>query len=87
MSKTSAIFYYIRNALAHGSFGTTLSSGKRTYYFESAKNDIVKARIRLREETLLSWIDLFFNSPNTLKMSMKQNGNNNKKYKRSSNVA
>lgn len=87
MSKTSAIFYYIRNALAHGSFGTTLSSGKRTYYFESTKDGVVKARIRLREETLLSWIHLFFDSPNALKISLEQNRKNNKKYKRSSNVA
>ncbi len=62
MSKTSSIFYYIRNALAHGSF--SISNKKyRTYYFESKKNENVKARMRIREQTLLKWIDTFYKNP------------------------
>lgn len=69
MNLTSAIFYYIRNALAHGSFSII----DTTYYFESAKEGVVKARIRLREATLLEWIKLVSLSPQKLRNAMKEN--------------
>ena len=67
MSKTSSIFYYIRNALAHGSFCQVSDCGKKIYYFESIRNNKVLARIRLREKTLLNWIEDFRSSPEELK--------------------
>jgi len=70
MSKTSAIFYYIRNAFAHGSFSVVKDGSKTIYYLESAKDDAVKAQIRLREETLLRWIKDFLLSPKTLKSTL-----------------
>lgn len=73
MSITCSIFYYIRNALAHGSFGYVTSSGKRTYYFESAKKGAINARIRLREETLLKWIEYFNYSPSELRAQLAAN--------------
>ena len=45
MNKTSAIFYYIRNALAHGSFSVVYDGNRRIYYLESSKNGTVKVRI------------------------------------------
>lgn len=70
MSKTSAIFYYIRNAFAHGSFSVIKDETKTIYYLESAKDDAVKAQIRLREETLLKWIEDFSLSPKALKSAL-----------------
>lgn len=70
MNKTSAIFYYIRNAFAHGSFSVIKDKSKTIYYLEGAKNDAVKAQIRLREETLLKWIEDFLLSPKALKSAL-----------------
>ncbi len=63
MNKANAILYYIRNAFAHGSF--TIDNG--IYYFESSKNNNIKALIRLREQTLLNWIELINSKPEALK--------------------
>lgn len=82
MSLTGSVFYYIRNAFAHGSFSIVGSGEKRTYYLESAKDDKVKARIRLRETTLLQWIDDFNLSPQVLKMALLEKRNIRKKQKR-----
>lgn len=87
MNLTSAIFYYIRNALAHGSFSTVSNGKPITYYFESAKGGNVKARIRLREETLLKWIKDFNLSPNALKMVLSEERKERIKQKRRGNAA
>ena len=55
---TKSIFYSIRNALAHGSFSVSGTGEKRTYCLENRKDGVLKARIRLREKTLLNWIEL-----------------------------
>ena len=63
MSKTSSIFYAIRNALAHGSFSVLNDkNGHAVYYFESSSMGTCKSRIRLREKTLMDWIKLFNSS-------------------------
>lgn len=54
ISQVDAIFYAIRNSLAHGSF----CIDKEFYYFESRNKGKLKARIRLKESTLLYWISL-----------------------------
>ena len=56
MSKACAIFYYIRNGFAHGLFDVK----NNIYCFESSKNGVTKAKVRLKEETLLKWIDCFY---------------------------
>lgn len=71
MSVTGSIFYYIRNAFAHGSF--SIDNG--IYYFESSKNKEVSAQIRVREQTLLYWMDLFNSSANSIKLSNKKQKN------------
>lgn len=53
MSNTATIFYMIRNALAHGSFRVE----KNTYYFVSEKNNKTKAQMKLKETTLLKWMN------------------------------
>lgn len=82
MSLTSSIFYYIRNALAHGSFGVVQQENKKTYYFESTKGDNVKAQIRLREDTLLKWIRNFELSPAKLKEISSKEFGKKKSYRK-----
>ena len=82
MNKTSAIFYYIRNALAHGSFSAVSVGNRKIYYLESSKNSTVKARIRLHEETLLKWIKDVSLSPNVLRNVLKEDAKNKKKRKK-----
>ena len=52
--KTEGIFYFIRNALAHGEFA--VKDG--WYYFENHNKEKLKGIARIRESTLLRWIDL-----------------------------
>lgn len=80
MSKTESFFYYIRNAFAHGSF----SVKNNTYYLENLKDGEVTARIRLREKTLLNWIDMVKMKPDNIK---KQNNREITSKKRKNKVA
>ncbi len=57
VSNTEGLFYCIRNAFAHGSFDITES---KVYIFENWKNGKLNGTAKIREKTLLSWIDLFF---------------------------
>ena len=79
MKLTSSIFYYIRNAFAHGSFSVINDKGKKTYFFESAKDTIIKAQIRLREDTLIKWIKDFRVSPKELQSALKDERRKKKK--------
>lgn len=58
LGKTKTIFYAIRNAFAHGSFSVKPSKGEKIYYFENRYQKIIKAQFRIKETTLLKWIDL-----------------------------
>lgn len=58
IGKTRTIYYSIRNALAHGSFSTKDIRRGRIYCFEASKDGKIKAQIRLKDKTLLKWIDL-----------------------------
>lgn len=79
MNMTSAIFYYIRNALAHGSFSVISDKTRKIYYLESTKDGIVKAQIRLNEETLLKWIKDFALSPSVLRSELEKNRQSKRK--------
>lgn len=70
MSDTEAIFYYIRNAFAHGSFGIKTINNNRIYYLES-KRDTIKALMRLKESTLKKYIKLMKKSPAEIKKLQK----------------
>lgn len=52
-----SLFSAIRNAFAHGSF-RVCSYNKTRVYFLANYNKYLKAEIVLREDTLLSWIDI-----------------------------
>ncbi|MBR4766931.1 MAG: hypothetical protein IK085_09235 [Clostridia bacterium] len=63
MSNPEAIYYYIRNAFAHGSFEVVnAGDSERVYYFESKKDKTVNAQMRLKESTLIRYIDLIHKS-------------------------
>lgn len=63
LGKTKTILYMIRNALAHGSFHVARTDRGSVYWFDSSKGGHVRARIRLREETLLAWMELIRSGP------------------------
>ena len=58
MPRTESIFYYIRNAFAHGSFEAKKAGKEYIYLLESAKGNEIKARMRLKESTLQEYIRL-----------------------------
>lgn len=59
MPDSEAVFYYIRNALAHGSFEIVNDPhGEAVYKFECQKDDTIKAQIQLKENTLFRIRDL-----------------------------
>ena len=66
MSKTDAIYYYIRNSFAHGDFEIITVNDNRIYKLESEKNNEIKAWIRLKEKTLLRYIELCNLSPHQI---------------------
>ena len=66
MTDTEAIFYYIRNAFAHGSFEFK-NSGGPVYYLESRSAGIIKAQMRLKESTLKKYITLIEKTPAQIK--------------------
>ncbi len=63
MSIIEAIYYYIRNSFAHGSFEVKQikGKGKNVYFMESKNNGDVKAQMRLKEETLTNLINIMQN--------------------------
>lgn len=58
MSDSEAIYYYIRNAFAHGSFEVVSKSNERIYILESSNKGVVKARMRLKESTLKKYCQI-----------------------------
>ena len=58
MSNAEALYYYLRNAFAHGSFEVVSTNNGDVYLLESSKDSNVKARMRLKESSLLEYIRL-----------------------------
>ena len=62
------LFYYIRCALAHGRFHIYNDENDITYVMEAIgkyRSDyILKARIILKEKTLVDWVDTIISGPN-----------------------
>lgn len=63
MPETEAVFYYIRNAFAHGSFEIRGTGNSRTCYLESQKDGKIKAQMRLKKTTLDEFSDLLKMTP------------------------
>lgn len=61
IGNTKSVFYSIRNAFAHGSFSVVNTQKNTVYCLETEKDGKLRARIRLKEKTLLHWIELFEN--------------------------
>ena len=61
IGQTRSIFYYIRNSLAHGEFSVVKEQKKNVFYFECSNKGKTKARMKVYETTLLTWIRLFEN--------------------------
>lgn len=55
-SKSESLFYAIRCAFAHGLFNINSKNGEHYYILENRDREKLKARLILREETLLQWI-------------------------------
>ena len=60
-----SLYAAIRNAFAHGSFIIKKKS-RINMYLLTNYNEKLKAQIQLREDTLLSWIDVFYTDPLTI---------------------
>ena len=71
MPETEAIYYYIRNAFAHGSFEVKNTTSGRCYYLESSKEGNIKAQMRLKETTLQEYIRLSELEPAAIKQYQK----------------
>ena len=56
MSNAEALYYYLRNAFAHGSFEVVPTDNGNVYLLESSKDGNVKAQMRLKENSLLEYI-------------------------------
>lgn len=67
MTQTEAIYYYIRNAFAHGSFSVVGD----VYFLESGKGADVKARIRLKESSIKDLIKLKNMEPSEIRKLQK----------------
>lgn len=72
LKETRTIFYYIRNAFAHGSFSVYSNNDDPIYYLENMNKGKVYGRFRLKEKTLLKWINLFNSTPEKLKSKNKK---------------
>lgn len=52
------MFYAIRCAFAHGSFAIHKYKKQNYYVLENKDNGALKARMILKEDTLLKWIEI-----------------------------
>lgn len=60
--KTDSLFYAIRCAFAHGSFDIHKMNGDIYYILENRDGGKLKARMILRQDTLLKWIEILESS-------------------------
>lgn len=58
VSVTGGFFYCIRNAFAHGDFDVVGKPGNRVYLLRNEAFGKLKGLARLKESSLLAWIDL-----------------------------
>jgi hypothetical protein len=79
LKKLKSIFYAIRNAFAHGSFSIVNNNQNTIYYLESAKDEKIKSQIKLKESTLLDWIDLFNSTPDEIREKNRERKKQNRK--------
>ncbi len=61
--KTDSLFYAIRCAFAHGSFDIHIFKNDIYYILENRDGGVLKARMILKEDTLLKWIEVVESAP------------------------
>ena len=61
--KTDSLFYAIRCAFAHGSFDIHTFKNDTYYILENRDGGVLKARMILKESTLLKWIEVVESTP------------------------
>ena len=72
MSDAEAVYYYIRNAFAHGSFDVQGTQESLVYHLESKKKDTICAQMRLKEKTLMRYIKLARLKPDDIRSLQKR---------------
>lgn len=70
--KTDSLFYAIRCSLAHGSFAIHVCDGEKYYVLENMDKDILKARMIVKETSLLKWIEVIESQPRPSKKTTKR---------------
>lgn len=78
LSKTATVFYYIRNAFAHGSFSVEKIKKEILYSFQNDYHKKRRGLFRLREHDLLRWIDICKEGPSYSSRKKRANGKNAK---------
>lgn len=68
------LFYHLRNGLAHGGF-STLTKNNELYYIiqDESSNGFISARMILKLNTLLSWIEYLKNRKKTIETQKEPN--------------
>ncbi len=64
--KVKTIIYAIRNAFAHGGFEIITTNMQTYYVFTNHFKGKIKAKMRIKEETLLEWKKLILTNPKYL---------------------
>lgn len=73
MPDSESIFYYIRNAFAHGSFEVIRDDKRQPIYrLECKKDGIVKAQMQLKEKTIIRLKQLAEMNPGEIKQLQKR---------------
>ena len=78
MSDTETVYYYIRNAFAHGSFEVVDKGNERIYKFENKYRGEIKAQMCLKETTLKWYRELAQMTPAKIKGLRKKSRKNSK---------
>ena len=58
MSIAESFYYCLRNSLAHGAFEIKESKHGKIYLFENRKEGKIKARMRIKEKTMLDLVEI-----------------------------
>ena len=67
MPETEAIYYYIRNAFAHGSFEVKKLKGGYIYLLECKRGKQIKAQIRIKERNLKRILEFIEMTPTQIR--------------------
>lgn len=72
MSIAESFYYCLRNSLAHGAFEIKESKHGKIYLFENRKEGKIKARMRIKEKTMLDLVEISKIKKSVLEKSRKK---------------